>query len=225
MITFFSFLLVLPLTFGSAHKSSDLNSWMSNNEQKQMGINKLTKTEKQSLALWLKKTLNNKIKDSGTAFLTITANNFKKGNLKLNDGSVWQIHTKDINRVEFWQTGTKIKILSSDNHLYPYLFVLAGNGDTAQAQLMSKPLPTTTDPKLMQKYTSSNELWIEQIDKYGRTIILGDNTSWVIAPQHRSTVAEWLIGDNIKIFDQKNPDYPYAIVNANTGQRINAKKK
>ena len=216
---FSTFLMILPLIFQTPTDISSLNEWMPPSEQKQMGINKLDNNEKKALIRWLKITFEKKLKDIGTAHLAIEI--ISADIVNLSDGSVWEVHSEDRERVVFWNNGEKIKILSSKDATYPYLFVLATNGDTAKTKLLSKPLPNDTGTALNGK--DANELrnhWIEQIGKYGQTINLGDGTLWNIAPYHRSVAAEWLIGDNIKIYHTKDSTYTHALMNANTNQTI-----
>ena len=58
----------------------------------------------------------------------------------------------------------------------------------------------------------------------GRKIQLNDNSIWDIDPKDYNIAEAWLSSIPIKIVPSNDPDYPFLLVNRNTGISIKAKK-
>src|ERR1700722_1167340 len=58
----------------------------------------------------------------------------------------------------------------------------------------------------------------------GRKIQLNDNSIWDIDPRDYAISEAWLASIPIKIVPSDDPDFPYLLVNRNTGVSIRAKK-
>lgn len=58
----------------------------------------------------------------------------------------------------------------------------------------------------------------------GQKLQLSDESIWEIAPDDVSTAAVWITPFAVKIIPGNNPEYPFLIVNINTGISVNARK-
>lgn len=58
----------------------------------------------------------------------------------------------------------------------------------------------------------------------GRKIQLNDNSIWDVAPEDHEISEAWLSSIPIKIVPSDDPDYPYLLVNRNTGVSIHVKR-
>jgi hypothetical protein len=58
----------------------------------------------------------------------------------------------------------------------------------------------------------------------GRKIQLNDNSIWDVDPRDTATSEAWLASIPIKIVPSEDPDFPFLLVNRNTGVSIRVKK-
>ena len=58
----------------------------------------------------------------------------------------------------------------------------------------------------------------------GQKLQLSDESIWEIAPNDIPTAAVWITPFPVKIIPSDDPDYPFLIVNTNTGISVKAKK-
>ncbi|MBT3393532.1 MAG: hypothetical protein HN411_00265 [Waddliaceae bacterium] len=213
-----TFLLALPLVLSYPGESPDLEEWMTPQEQRQMGINKLNDSEKKMLVHWIEASFDEKLRDQGTARLTIRSSSKKSRSIELNDGSLWEIHHDDSERASMWKSGEKVKIITGDDKRYPYLFVLVPHGEVARAKLVSKPLPIDGNDSIGKTH------WIDAVTANGMKITLEDGTTWDVLPADKYIAKEWIVGDNIKVYKTESVKTPYVLVNTFTGQKIRVKK-
>jgi hypothetical protein len=58
----------------------------------------------------------------------------------------------------------------------------------------------------------------------GQKLQLSDESIWEIAPSDKQTAAVWITPFPVKIIPSDDPNYPFLIVNINTGISVKAKK-
>lgn len=58
----------------------------------------------------------------------------------------------------------------------------------------------------------------------GQKIQLSDESIWEIAPNDTQTAAVWITPFPVKLVPSNDPDYPFLIVNTNTGISVKARK-
>jgi len=212
-----TFLLALPLILSYPNEATDLGEWMSPQEQRQMGFDKLNENEKRNLTHWIKTFFDEKLKDIGTARLSITAYNNEERAITLNDGSAWEIHGDDSLRASWWKVGAKVKIISGDDAGYPYIAVLVPYGEVARARLISKPLPAAG--------LSGESHWVAGFDVDNNVIRLEDGTKWHILPDDISVAKEWLVGDTISIYTSESSKVSHVLVNSLTKQKVRVSRR
>lgn len=77
-------------------------------------------------------------------------------------------------------------------------------------------LKQTTQAPQAQLYLSIN------IDN-GRELQLSDNSIWEISPSDTQTSAVWITPFPVKIESSSNPNFPYRIINLNSGASVQAR--
>ena len=210
-----AYILVLPLMFHNySTEPKELDKWMTVQEQRQMGINKLNDDEKLMLLRWLKVSFDERLNKHGVAAFYIKSSPGEDGALELSDGSQWIINPEDNYRSKYWRIKSKVRIMNSSNLKYPFLIILDSNDDHAEAQLHSKALPS------YQANSGSSNLWLFTKININGELSLSDKSLWIIAPEDRKTAAEWLLGDSIRTYNTQNQEFPYIIHNINTNQKI-----
>lgn len=122
-----------------------LDDVMSPEEQKKTGINHLTAAEKQELEKWLNENFTFKLPEAAAQpdlpkkelYLSENINNGKQ--LRLSDGSVYEIAPDDLVRTSFWITPFQIKIVPSQDPNYPYQIINTNTGTAVKAKQVSPP--------------------------------------------------------------------------------------
>jgi hypothetical protein len=76
----------------------------------------------------------------------------------------------------------------------------------------------------MQKVAPTAELSLSININSGRQLQLSDKSIWEIAPGDVPTSSVWITPFPVKIVPSNDPDYPFLIVNSNSGVSVKAKK-
>jgi hypothetical protein len=122
-----------------------LDDVMTPQEQQKTGINRLTPAEKQELEKWLNENFTFKLPEAAAQpepqkkelYLSENINNGKQ--LRLSDGSVYEIAPDDLVRTSFWITPFMIKIVPSQDPNYPYQIINTNTGTAVKAKQVSPP--------------------------------------------------------------------------------------
>jgi hypothetical protein len=138
-------LLVSIALVSMAHTDIILDEVMSREEQKTIGVDKLSRRQKLSLETWLNKTfvLKTEAEKSESSPLSLAINIHGGKRLQLSDNSIWEIDPDDVKISSGWITPISIKISSGKNPKYPYLIINATSGVSVKARMAQ---PATTPP-------------------------------------------------------------------------------
>lgn len=112
-----------------------LDSVMSPEEQRSMGINKLSPLQKMQLENWLNNTFILKPSQTSTSkplFLSLNIDNGKK--IQLSDNSLWEIDPADVKTSIVWITPFPVVIQPSDSVDYPVLIINETTGNKVKAK-------------------------------------------------------------------------------------------
>ncbi|MGM0440550.1 MAG: hypothetical protein ACQEP8_05510 [Chlamydiota bacterium] len=225
MMNFFCWLLVLPLFLNPVSQSTTIDDWMTKVDQKRTGIEKLSDSEKKALVQWLETNFTKEVLEQGDAFLSIEDIDNDGQFILLSDDSKWMIREEDRQVSQWWKPGQRVKFFSSEDRQYPIIMVLQATDENLHVRLSSKPLSLKEGDGSNAAAIKANH-WIEQLDPYGRTVVLEDGSIWDVAPQGQRTASGWLIGDNIRVYDDKDhTTFPYVLQNSNTGQVVRAYRR
>ena len=63
-----------------------------------------------------------------------------------------------------------------------------------------------------------DEHWLRDKQEQGQSLLLEDDSIWVVHPSDRSITAHWLRGSTIYIEQTQTPDYPYVLRNRTEGE-------
>jgi len=97
--------------------------------------------------------------------------------------------------------------------------------------LFTCPLLTNASPPKLEDVIAENhsymkeELTVSEIKPKGKFIILSDGSEWEVSDKSLSISQSWFIPHEMKIEASNDPDYPYKIINKQTGSFVLAKKK
>ncbi len=72
--------------------------------------------------------------------------------------------------------------------------------------------------------TEQAQLFLSININNGQKLQLSDESIWEIAPRDVQTAAVWITPFPVKIVPSNDPDYPFLIVNTNTGIGVTARK-
>lgn len=95
----------------------DLDKMMSSEEQKKTGISSLSLAQKQALGQWISQKFTPKINEKQPLFLDENINSGAQ--LKLSDGSLYDIAPADQPKATFWLTPFQVKLEPSGDATYP----------------------------------------------------------------------------------------------------------
>ncbi|MBO8131939.1 MAG: hypothetical protein H0Z29_10590 [Candidatus Marinimicrobia bacterium] len=148
-IAFTLFLLeCVSIAFAKNKHILRFDKLMTPEEQKRMGITKLTKSERELLEQWLTNwTLNVLVKAtvrSGQTYDGVGGSHWVSKKIdggrfiKLEDGSLWEISPIDRINTRLWLVTEEITVIESGNPLYPYMLINSDSEDTAEAKLISR---------------------------------------------------------------------------------------
>ena len=104
-------------------RALDLQSIMTQEEQKKTGFASLTKKEKKELNLWLTKNVTLIKKNPEKEFLSLNINIQNGRELILSDGSKWEVAPEDQKISSIWLTPIPLKLVTSDSQEYPHLLI------------------------------------------------------------------------------------------------------
>ncbi len=134
--------LILPCS-GLIADQIVLDQVMSRDEQKRIGIDRLTMKQKIELENWLNKTFILKVQDKAhPAILSMSININNGEKIQLSDNSVWEIAPSDVPTAAIWITPFPVKITPSDDPDYPCLLVNTNSGVSVKAKEIT-PSPAT----------------------------------------------------------------------------------
>lgn len=120
-----------------------LDDVMSKQEQKEMGISRLTYQQKLKLEAWLNEHCMMKPTPSEgtceapkeeTQELTVSLNIQGGRRLQLSDGSLWEIAPNDIPNASFWVLPIPVKIAPSNDVKFPNLLINQQTGISVRAR-------------------------------------------------------------------------------------------
>ncbi|HSW86958.1 MAG TPA: hypothetical protein VLG49_05605 [Rhabdochlamydiaceae bacterium] len=120
-----------------------LDDVMSKDEQHLTGVYYLTHNQRAELEAWLNQNFDLKPKPSPREIpkeeLTLAENINNGHQLRLSDGSVYQIAPADVPRASGWITPFPIQIVPSGDMDYPFKIVNKNTGSSLKAKLISAP--------------------------------------------------------------------------------------
>jgi len=134
---------LLVLFLFSSSLIASLEEYMSPSDQAKMGINKLNVREREALEKWLEEHCGEK-KESKTLFLS---ENIGGGfQIKLTDGSLWEVSPKDRNRSALWITPIQIEVQPNSDPDYPYKLVNVNTKSSLAVRPAATPAETSFSP-------------------------------------------------------------------------------
>lgn len=72
--------------------------------------------------------------------------------------------------------------------------------------------------------TIANDVrWLREVMHGGRVIVLGDNSTWEVAPKNVEDTWFWDLVSRIDVTVGDNPSYPYKLLNRDNNEIIEAK--
>lgn len=126
-----------------------LNDVMSLEEQQKTGVANLTPDQRAELELWLNlnfipKPVTPPPPSVKQAPVTLSENLNNGKQLRLSDGSLYEVSPDDVGLTGFWITPFEVKILPSRDATYPVLLVNTNTGTAVKAKQISPPTITPT---------------------------------------------------------------------------------
>ena len=118
-----------------------LDEVMTRDEQYKTGVSKLNAKQKMELEKWLnaKFVLKNQadMPESREVTLEVNINNGKQ--LRMSDGSLFEIAPQDVPMTALWITPFKLTVSDSGDSTYPYLLQNMDSGTTVKAKMIEPP--------------------------------------------------------------------------------------
>jgi len=119
-----------------------LDDVMSNEEQHRTGVYNLTHNQRAELEAWLNQNFDLRPKPSAREIpkeLTLAENINDGHQLKLSDGSLYEIAPADVSRAAGWITPFPIQVVPSGDMNYPFKIINKNTGSSLKAKLISAP--------------------------------------------------------------------------------------
>ncbi|MES2345674.1 MAG: hypothetical protein V4494_07050 [Chlamydiota bacterium] len=129
----------------------DLDQMMSENEKLKTGVATMTRDQKMELALWIEENFTPKVPTAPTPAPSSTSlylsENISGGKqIRLSDGSLYDISPDDTEFTAFWITPFPIAISPSGDPIYPFLITNTNTGTSVKAKLSPPKAKTTPAP-------------------------------------------------------------------------------
>lgn len=128
-----------------------LDEAMNKETQRETGIAKLSTKQKQAIEKWLNANFEiKKNKEEAITSLSVSFNLHSGKQLKLSDGSLWDIAPDDTDQAAVWLSPVPIQIMLGNNPDYPYLLVNMLSGISIKARRNAStelPVPSSTNPE------------------------------------------------------------------------------
>jgi hypothetical protein len=132
----------------SAFGAVDLDQMMSEDEKLKTGVSTMTKEQKMELELWIDENFTPKVttpppaaKSSNSLYLSENINEGKQ--IRLSDGSLYDISPDDSELTAFWITPFPLTVKPSGDTNYPFLITNTNTGTSVKAKLAPPPKPKT----------------------------------------------------------------------------------
>lgn len=132
--TVFALFLFAALNSDKLSGLIKLNELMSQDEQQKTGVSKLSQMQKQELEKWMNEKFVLKSTNSETHPLTLEENLQSGSQLKLSDGSIYEIAPSDRSKTTFWLTPINMTVSASNDPLYPVLLTNTLTGVSVRAK-------------------------------------------------------------------------------------------
>jgi hypothetical protein len=133
----------------------DLDQMMSENEKLKTGVAIMTRDQKMELGLWIEQNFTPKVttppapqKNSASLYLSENISGGKQ--IRLSDGSVYDISLDDTEFTAFWITPFPLTVEPSGDPIYPFLITNSNTGTSVKAKLANPkekiPAPPPVTP-------------------------------------------------------------------------------
>jgi len=128
--------LTLFFAIGSLHSEQILlDDVMTKKEQRKIGINKLSRSQKIRLEKWINGTFvlkENNLAQTPNLYLSINIDSGSQ--LELSDNSLWEVDPDDRNISSVWLTPFPVQISPSGDPSYPFRITNRTNHDSVKAR-------------------------------------------------------------------------------------------
>ncbi|MDF2576796.1 MAG: hypothetical protein K0S74_280 [Chlamydiales bacterium] len=224
--------LGVPLNgWAKATKTLHLEDIMTSSQQRNTGVDDLTKSQKAALERWLTdwtiRVLNDgefpasaekSYKDSSDLREEVYTIDeiFDKGEkIKLDDGSFWKVAPRHRKQTQTWKRNQSVILTKQRKQGYTHHFFnldLGAGVDTWQVTEKDIELELeSAEPT--KKFTDGKIYSIKDVMRNGERLLLEDGSSWEIAPGDRLNVQAWLPKERVKIDRSGDAIYPHKLVN------------
>lgn len=197
--------------------SLDLKKKMPHTLQKQLGVNKMSKTQLAALETWMLDWKEEQTEVADPAQAPKPDDNqlvavLGEGHLvKLGSGEVWSISPNAWIYTYYWKAGDKLSVSKGNDLLFPYSIT----NHNYDQNVAAKKAPKEVQESLKTQYA------ISSISDNGEFIYLNDGTKWSVEPSVRYMVQGWSKGNSAFILKMKNSvGQPFQLVNGQTTRSV-----